>query len=213
MELLELETDPDERNETVQLITDEIERMNVIVEDLLLLARAERPGFLTITNIDVAELSDDVFRKASLLCPREWRLSERADVTIAADAQRLAQAWMQLAENACRHTAPDIPIRFGSSSSNGIVTLWIHDLGAGVRPEDTERIFERFVKGIERTQGSGLGLSIVAAIAEAHGGRAACIPDLTLEPGSRSSCRSWRRRRPGPEVRAFAALSSALDAR
>jgi signal transduction histidine kinase len=57
-----------------------------------------------------------------------------------------------------------------------VVHLWVHDSGAGVPAADAERIFERFVKG-DRSAGSGLGLSIVAAIAKAHGGYARADPD------------------------------------
>jgi signal transduction histidine kinase len=63
-------------------------------------------------------------------------------------------------------------VRIGSAIRDDQVVLWVHDQGAGVPAEDAERIFLRFVKGSDRSGGSGLGLSIVAAIADAHSGRA-----------------------------------------
>ena len=180
IELLEFEADPEERAATITLITDEIERMSRIVEDLLLLAKAERPDFFTMEPVDVAELTTDVHRKAAVLCDREWRLESTASAFIRADGQRLTQAMMQLAQNVCDHTE-DGAVGIGSKVEDGQVRLWVHDSGAGVPREDAQRIFERFVKGSERSAGSGLGLSIVAAIAKAHGGYAHLSPG----PGAR----------------------------
>ncbi|MGQ0576203.1 MAG: sensor histidine kinase [Pseudonocardia sp.] len=178
VELLELLTDSDERSETIELIIGEIERMNRIVDELLLLARSERPGFLSVEAVDLAELTGDVHRKAAVMCDREWVLEASGRATIRADGQRLTQAMVQLAENACRHTPAGSPVRIGSSVADGKVRLWVHDSGPGVPERDAERIFQRFVKGSERERsgGSGLGLSIVAAIAEAHGGSARLVP-------------------------------------
>ena len=180
---MELETDPAEREDTIALVTDEIERMSRIVEDLLVLARAERPGFLTRDPVDISELTEDVVRKAAVLCHRRWELEGVADVVCAVDRQRLTQAMMQLADNACRYTLDDDPIRVGSRFEDGRLTLWVHDTGVGVAPEDAQRIFQRFVKGPDRAEGSGLGLSIVAAIAEAHGGTARVVAQAA--PGAR----------------------------
>jgi signal transduction histidine kinase len=182
IELLEFEADPEERAATITLITDEIERMSRIVEDLLLLAKAERPDFFTMEPVDVAELTSDVYRKAAVLCAREWRLESTADAFIRADGQRLTQAMMQLAQNVCDHTDDRASVvGIGSRVEDGLVRLWVRDSGAGVPREDAQRIFERFVKGSDRSGGSGLGLSIVAAIAKAHGGYAHLGPG----PGAR----------------------------
>jgi signal transduction histidine kinase len=172
VELIDVETDPDELQSTITLVTDEIERMNRLVEDLLVLARAERPGFLSLEAIDIAELTAEVHRKASVLCDREWSLEETARGVAVADGQLLTQAMLQLALNACLHTGPGTPVSIGSRVDDGWIRLWVHDRGPGVPREDVERIFERFVKGPHRPEGSGLGLSIVSAIAQAHGGRA-----------------------------------------
>jgi signal transduction histidine kinase len=172
VELLEFEDDRDERDAMVKVITDEIDRMNRIVEDLLLLARSERPGFLTLEPINVAELTDDVYRRASVLCERAWGLGRRANVTIMADRQRLTQALVQYAQNVCEHTPTGVAATVGSEVNGTHVHIWVEDDGPGVPPEQASNVFDRFVKGAHRPEGSGLGLSIVAAIAEAHGGRA-----------------------------------------
>ncbi|TDD68625.1 HAMP domain-containing histidine kinase [Jiangella aurantiaca] len=176
VELLDLEDDPQERASTTLLITNEIDRMNRMVEDLLTLARAERPDFLTPEPVDLEMWTHDMFRKASMLCSRTWELEACASGVLWADSQRLTQAIMQLAENACQHTEATATVRIGSEVDGGFVRLWVHDDGPGVAAEDAERIFERFVRSSGRRTGSGLGLSIVAAIAEAHGGYARLNP-------------------------------------
>jgi two-component system OmpR family sensor kinase len=176
VELLELLPGATDRRETIALIVGEIERMNRIVDELLLLARSDRPGFLSPGPVDLGELTRDVHRNAMVLCEREWTLEACADAVVRVDGQRITQAMVQLAENACRHTPPGTPVRIGSAVGGGAARLWVHDSGPGIPGTDAERIFGRFVKGAEHTGGSGLGLSIVAAIAEAHGGRAHVVP-------------------------------------
>lgn len=176
VELLELLPEAADRRETTALIVGEIERMNRIVDELLLLARSDRPGFLSPAPVDLGELTRDVHRNAMVLCEREWTLEACADAVVRVDGQRITQAMVQLAENACRHTPAGTPVRIGSSVEDGQARLWVHDSGPGIAVADAERIFGRFVKGAEHTGGSGLGLSIVAAIAEAHGGRAHVVP-------------------------------------
>jgi signal transduction histidine kinase len=98
------------------------------------------------------------------------------------DEQRLMQAVLQLAANAVRHTTEGGLVALGSAIRNGHVRFWVRDSGPGVSIQDRDRIFERFYRGrsgYRRSDGAGLGLSIVRAIAEAHGGRV----ELESEPG------------------------------
>ena len=166
--------DPAERAETVALVTDELDRMARFVEDLLTLAKAERTDFLRVEDLDVDVLSEELLAKAAALGPRSWRLEKVATGRITADRQRLTQAVMNLASNAVQHTAPGDAIELGSSMANGHARLWVRDHGPGVAAEDRARIFDRFARagGVPRSsEGAGLGLAIVRAIAEAHGGR------------------------------------------
>ncbi|WP_443040822.1 ATP-binding protein [Streptomyces sp. AHA2] len=166
--------DPAEREETVRLVTDELDRMSRIVEDLLLLAKAERPDFVTPEPVQVAELTADVYVKARTLGERDWRLDPVADLEAALDPQRITQAMVQLAQNAVQHTAPGQTVRIGSRTDGPRLELYVADSGPGVQPQDTEVIFERFRRGTARRgargSGAGLGLSIVRAIAEGHRG-------------------------------------------
>ncbi|WP_078600656.1 sensor histidine kinase [Streptomyces violens] len=167
--------DPAEREETVRLVTDELDRMSRIVEDLLLLAKAERPDFVTPEPVQLAELTADVFVKARTLGERRWELGEVADREIQVDPQRITQAMVQLAQNAVQHTTHGQTIRIGSRAAGRRIELYVADSGPGVQPQDAQVIFERFRRGTARrgtrTSGAGLGLSIVRAIAEGHRGR------------------------------------------
>ncbi|GAB2740354.1 sensor histidine kinase [Streptomyces bullii] len=166
--------DPAEREETVRLVTDELDRMSRIVEDLLLLAKAERPDFVTPEPVQVAELTADVYVKARTLGERDWRLGEVADLEAEVDPQRITQAMVQLAQNAVQHTTRGQTIRIGSRTRGPRLELYVADSGPGVQPQDAEIIFERFRRGTcrrgARGSGAGLGLSIVKAIAEGHRG-------------------------------------------
>ncbi|MBA0050279.1 HAMP domain-containing protein [Streptomyces sp. AJS327] len=174
-----------EREETVRVVTDELDRMSRIVEDLLMLAKVERPDFVTPEPVELAELTADVFVKVRALDtgdspgegPRPWELDQVAEGTVSLDPQRVTQAMVQLAQNAVQHTPPRTAVRIGSRrSAAGEVELYVADNGPGVREEDAERVFERFRRGSARRgargSGAGLGLAIVRAIAEGHpGGR------------------------------------------
>ena len=146
--------------------------MHRLVDDLVTLAKAERPDFVRTTPVDVGRLTDDVLDKARTLGPRRWTVDARAEAWVQLDPQRITQALLQLAANAVKFSAEGTTIAFGSSVANGRVRLWVRDEGHGVSPKDAKRIFERFARGTaERgVEGSGLGLPIVAAIAEAHSG-------------------------------------------
>jgi signal transduction histidine kinase len=166
--------DPDERRETIALVTDELDRMSRFVDDLLLLAKAERDDFLRVGEVELGALTDELLDKATGLGERDWRLESRGEAVMIADRQRLTQAVMGLAQNAVQHTEPGDPIWLGSDRAGSEARLWVRDSGPGVAAEDQERIFSRFARASasrRRSEGAGLGLAIVRAIADAHGGR------------------------------------------
>jgi two-component system OmpR family sensor kinase len=165
---------PAEREEAIAVIQDELDRMNRFVDDLLLLAKAPRPDFLRSGPIDLDLFTHDLFAKARSLGDRDWRLDGTGIGIVDADQHRLTQAVMNLADNAVRHTRDAETIWLGSSHVSDQVRLWVRDEGPGVDAADRERIFERHARGEsrrdQRADGAGLGLAIVRAIAEAHGG-------------------------------------------
>jgi two-component system, OmpR family, sensor kinase len=170
--LEQLDDDPQGREETRALVLDELDRMGRLVGELLVLARADRPDFLDLGVVDLQELTEELLGKASALADRAWVHEGSARARIVADRQRITQAVMQLAENAARQTEDSDVIAIGSAVEDATARLWVRDTGAGIPPEEQSLIFERFRRGSgsRGTEGSGLGLSIVRAIAEAHGG-------------------------------------------
>jgi signal transduction histidine kinase len=173
---LELMADdnPEEIQETLILVMDELDRMNRFVNDLILLAEAERPDFLQLETVDLRTLTEEIFTKVKALAERNWLLEGAASCRIVADRQRLTQAIMNLAQNATQYTKIKDTIAIGSVLNKGIVYFWVRDTGIGIAPADQQRIFERFARAANsrrRSEGAGLGLSIVQAIAEAHGGK------------------------------------------
>jgi signal transduction histidine kinase len=183
---LELVTvdDPEDVIATRDVLLDEVDRMQRLVDDLLLLANSGDPGFIRREPVRITELLDQVMEKVHVLADRNWQIDERADYVVEADPQRLTQALVQLAANAVKYTGPSSTIALGSrierpTADDGTslppqdtLLLWVRDDGIGIAAEDQQRIFERFGRAHtgRGEQGSGLGLAIVSAIAQAHGG-------------------------------------------
>ena len=166
--------DPDDRRRTLELVSDELERMSRFVDDLLTLARAEQPDFLRRRAVDLDELTIRIFETARGLGERDWRLDGTAEGVAHLDEQRLMQAVLQLASNAVAHTADGDLVAIGSELAGDNIRFHVRDAGPGIPTAERDRIFERFYRGRaghRRSAGAGLGLSIVRAIAEAHGGR------------------------------------------
>jgi two-component system OmpR family sensor kinase len=163
---------PGEIAETRELLLDETDRMSRLVGDLLLLAKSDRPDFLRLRPVDLQQLTADLVAKACGLGDREWTLDGSADAKVLADEQRLTQAVLQLADNAVKHTPDGAAVAIGSSYDGSAFRMWVRDTGPGVPSEDRAHIFERFGRAAvpPGDEGFGLGLSIVGAIARAHGG-------------------------------------------
>ena len=168
-----LAAEPDRLEETAAIVTDELDRMSRFVDDLLLLAKSERPDFLELRTVALGEFTRELLAKAEQLGERDWVIDETSELVVVADRQRLTQALINLADNAVHHTTEGAEIGIGSAVAGERARIWVRDTGAGVAPGDRERIFDRFQRGrgTRRYEGAGLGLAIVRAIAEAHGGR------------------------------------------
>ncbi|MBD3884048.1 HAMP domain-containing protein [Phormidium tenue FACHB-886] len=171
---------PETQEETIALLMDELERMSRLVNDLLLLAKTEHPDFLHFRPEELDWLTEELYLKSRPLADRKWQLESKGLSPIVVDRQRITQAVMNLVQNAIRHTEAGDTITLGSAVKENHAYLWVRDTGEGIAPEDQQRIFERFVratncdtmpgKRARRFEGHGLGLSIVQAIAYAHGG-------------------------------------------
>ena len=180
MELLD-NTDPGEVEVTRDLLLEEIDRMSRLVGDLIMLAKSDRPDFLRYDAVNVASLTATVLEKCRGLGDRTWVLDAQAKTLAWVDEQRLTQAMLELAQNAVKHTAPGDEIGIGSELVDpGNVRLWVRDTGKGVPDQDKDLVFERFGRSVVPAgdEGFGLGLSIVRAVAGAHGGRVS-VEDAT----------------------------------
>jgi signal transduction histidine kinase len=165
---------PDDQQETLAVVMDELDRMSGFVEDLILLAKAERPNFLKIETVDAAAITQEIFDQAQALARRNWQLEAAAKGKITVDRQRIIQAVMHLVHNATQHTETTDAILIGSTICKGNVHFWVQDSGEGIALEEQQRIFDRFARVSNRrrrSEGAGLGLSIVKAITEAHSGQ------------------------------------------
>lgn len=165
--------DPIERRETIRLVTDELDRMGRIVDDLLDLANVEQPEFVQAAPFDLAEFTRELVSRAEALDEREWIVEHEEHAVVVADRHRLNQAMMNLISNAADYSRRDSPVWLGSQIYDGNIRLSVRDSGPPIPEDQRERIFERFARAEterRRTKGAGLGLSIVRAIAEAHGG-------------------------------------------
>ena len=183
---LELLADPDtsatEKTADLDLVTDEVDRMSRFVEDLSLLARAERPDFLQLETVRVGDLTEELIGKARGMADRDWVMDAQTQRSIVADRQRLTQAVIGLIDNAVKHTKRGQRIAIGGAVDGDEARIWVEDDGPGIAPAEAKLIFERFRRGRTGSQtydGSGLGLAIAQAIATAHGGRVV----VASEPG------------------------------
>jgi signal transduction histidine kinase len=159
----------------IDVALDELQRIEQILDRLLLLAKADQPDFVTFEEVDLEPYLEDVFMRWSEVAPRAWNLGPLVAGTLTVDPEGLRAALDALLENAVKYTESGDTIELRSRASAGGVVIEVADGGEGVPREALAQIFERFARAdAARTRakgGVGLGLAIVDAIAKAHGGR------------------------------------------
>ncbi len=169
------DTRPEDLATSMARIEAEAERMGVLVDDLLLLARLDQGRPLEREPVDVDRIVADAVDAAHAIEPdRRIDVATTPHGPVEGDPGRLRQVVDNLLENARVHTPPGTPTRVGVAPQDGTVVLSVADEGPGMDPDVAARAFERFYRGdparARATGGAGLGLSIVAAIVQAHGG-------------------------------------------
>ena len=167
-------SDPEDVHQTQLLAIDELDRMGVLIDDLILLAKSSQTDFIAPVDTDVAELTELVFDKSLALGERRWQLESVAFTRAMIDPTRITQAWLQLVANAVKYSGHCSTVRLGSAVRDGHLLMWVGDEGVGIATEEIEVVRQRFKRATgaqEMASGTGLGLSIVETIVAAHGGR------------------------------------------
>ncbi|HTZ63377.1 MAG TPA: HAMP domain-containing sensor histidine kinase [Solirubrobacteraceae bacterium] len=179
LEVLAAQRHPPEQelHRVESLVQAEIARTTRLVDDLLLLAKAEQPQFLRSEPIELPAFVEELWSTTAMLARRRFELHGTPDGTLIADPDRLAQALRNLLANAIEHTAPDtglVALRVQPAPPDRIRFI-VADDGPGIPADQLTRVFDRFHRtdsARDRASGgTGLGLAIVSAIAKAHGGR------------------------------------------
>jgi two-component system OmpR family sensor kinase len=169
-----------ELDRVMKRVEDEAARMGLLVDDLLLLARLDQQRPLQHEPVDLLVLAGDAAHDAAAVDPeRDVSVEATGDgaPVVMGDDARLRQVIGNLVTNALTHTPPGTPIRLrvGADRPSGMAAVEVADRGPGLAPDQRARVFERFYRADgSRSRshgGSGLGLSIVAALVAAHGGR------------------------------------------
>jgi signal transduction histidine kinase len=178
---------------------DELDRLGRLVEQLLALAKASNIATVTTTML-LDDLLEDVVMRWAGVALRVWRVGEPCGAQLEADPDALRIALDALIENAVEHTAAADMIEVSGSLLRDEVVIQVSDAGTGMAPEALDRIFERFARAGSSTdraqRGVGLGLAIVAAVANSHGG------SCTVESSSHGSVFALHLPRAAPAARA-----------
>jgi two-component system OmpR family sensor kinase len=179
--------DPVDLDQAMERVQHEASRMTELVDELLLLARLDQGRPLERVPVDLAALCTEVVTDARVRHPdRDMRWTEPpGDHTVTGDRHRLRQVLINLLCNVAYHTPPGTGVDLRLTREDGWEVLDVVDEGPGIPADLRGRVFERFFQGPRGVQadrpGSGLGLSIVAAIVAAHGG------SVTVEPSDRGA--------------------------
>jgi two-component system OmpR family sensor kinase len=171
---------PEDLKRSMTGIARESERMSLLVDDLLLLARLDEGRPLQSEPVDLAELVGEAVDAARVVEP-DRPISVALDpASITGDRERLRQVLDNLFSNVRAHTPPGTPVSVELRRTDGVARLAVADRGPGLTEEQTTRVFERFYRvdssRSRASGGVGLGLSIVAAVVEAQGGSVAAEP-------------------------------------
>jgi signal transduction histidine kinase len=197
---------PDQLPNAMRRIEQEAQRMSTLVAELLELARLDRTSSLDLTETDLAAVVRDAVADAVAVQPqRPVRAEAPPRLVAVVDERRVRQVLANLLSNVRAHTPPTTPVAVRLGAISGGVLIEVADGGPGMSAEDAIRAFDRFHRAADRSEsgwsgeddggqarrdrsgGSGLGLSIVQAIATAHGGQAT----LESKPGQGTKVRVW----------------------
>jgi two-component system heavy metal sensor histidine kinase CusS len=176
---------PAAHKEAVQVQLEEIARLNQIIDELLILSRADAQALkLDLKPHDPVQILQSFAQDAAVLAEhqgRQFTFENRGDGRVALDPKWMRQVLLNLLTNAIHVSPKDGRITLQSDLTNGIWRVSVEDQGPGLTAEQRERIFERFVRMVTpgaEYPGSGLGLAICRSIVQLHGGT------ISAEPGA-----------------------------
>lgn len=170
------DADPETRDDALDDIAGEVERMSRLVSDLLALARADSGFRLEMRPVEMDSLLSETFRQAAVLAGETEFLVEGADslkgVSLRANADYLKQLFLILLDNAFLYTGAGGTVRVEGGRQGDWIEVIVRDTGVGIAESDLPRIFDRFYRADKSRQsgGTGLGLAIARWIVEQHGG-------------------------------------------
>ncbi|MGB3725263.1 MAG: HAMP domain-containing sensor histidine kinase [Glaciecola sp.] len=161
--------------ETLEVILDQSVNLSHLVDDLLLLTRAEMNQLhLSLETVAIEAIVQAEVDKWKRLCterPINFTPSKTdSNTLIRLDKQRIEQVISIIIDNANKYSAKGRPIEIGLHCCSTVVEISVSDEGAGISAAEIENIFERFVRFSKHNEGVGLGLPIAKAIIEAHSG-------------------------------------------
>jgi two-component system OmpR family sensor kinase len=175
---------PDDLARSMSGITAQSERMTLLVDDLLLLARLDEGRPLELEPVELEHVVGEAVETAKTVDPGRPIDLMVDHAVVLGDRERLRQIVDNLLSNARAHTPPATPVSVSVTRMNGDAVIEVSDEGPGLNSEQVDHLFERFYRAdpsrARANGGVGLGLSIVAAVAHAHGGRVSA----SSEPGA-----------------------------
>lgn len=168
--------DPETMEESIQAIKSETENMKALVEHLLFLARGDNENLpLQKILINICDIADEIIREARLIdSVHHFKMEYKEPIYIKVDPQLMKQAIRILVDNSMKYTPEGEEIKLKIFSKNEKVYIEVQDNGAGIKPKEVPRIFDRFYRSDQarggKVSGAGLGLSIAKWIIEKHQG-------------------------------------------
>jgi signal transduction histidine kinase len=156
----------------IDVVVGELERLRRLSDRLLLIVASENPDFLRPEPVELDMLAANRLLRWRAAAPRHWTAGRLDPAVADADPERLGLALDALIENAVQHTADGgaITVSVTADPAGRMAAVSVSDTGEGIQAKDLSRIFERFATSGGGTQGTGLGLALVRAIARGHGG-------------------------------------------
>jgi signal transduction histidine kinase len=181
LELVRAATSDAQSVEDTDVVISELDRLSRISDRLLILATSDHVDFIARAPVDLRRLVEGTALRWTAAALRDWRVEVRVDGTVNGDADRLEAALDALIENAVKATRDGdlVAVRVRTEGREAVIE--VSDAGVGIPPEDLTRVFNRFWTASDPDAGiahggTGLGLAMVKAIAEAHGGHAEALP-------------------------------------